>query len=64
MSNVVRLRVACYADADGDGSLSIDDFIVFQTLFAIGDPTADCDLDGQLIIDDFICYQTLFAIGC
>ena len=63
-SNAVRLRVACYADADGDGSLSIDDFIVFQTLFAIGDPTADCDLDGQLIIDDFICYQTLFAIGC
>ncbi len=26
----------CYADCDGDGALSIDDFICFQTLFAIG----------------------------
>ncbi len=27
---------ACYADCDGSGDLSIDDFICFQTLFAIG----------------------------
>jgi DNA-binding beta-propeller fold protein YncE len=26
----------CYADCDGDGVLSIDDFICFQTFFAIG----------------------------
>jgi hypothetical protein len=26
----------CYADCDGDGSLTIDDFICFQTYFAIG----------------------------
>jgi hypothetical protein len=54
----------CYADCDGDGSLSIDDFICFQTFFALQDPYADCDGDGSLSIDDFICFQTFFAIGC
>jgi hypothetical protein len=55
---------ACYADCDGVGGLNIDDFICFQTYFALGDPFADCDVTGQLNIDDFICYQTFFAIGC
>ncbi len=55
---------ACYADCDGDASLSIDDFICFQTFFALGDPYSDCDEDGVLSIDDFICFQTFFAIGC
>ena len=54
----------CYADCDSSGGLSIDDFICFQTLFAVGDPVADCDASGGLSIDDFICFQTLFAIGC
>jgi hypothetical protein len=54
----------CYPDCDLDGILSIDDFICFQTYFAIGDPSADCDGDSTLNIDDFICYQTYFAIGC
>ncbi len=54
----------CYADADKDGELSISDFITFQTLFALGDPSADCDGDGALAIDDFICFQTFFAVGC
>jgi hypothetical protein len=55
---------ACYPDCDGDGVLTIDDFICFQTFFALGDPYADCDGDGVLSIDDFICFQTFFAIGC
>ncbi len=55
---------ACYPDCDGDSALTIDDFICFQTLFALGDPYADCDGDSALSIDDFICFQTLFAIGC
>ncbi len=54
----------CDPDCDGSGSLDVDDFICFQTLYAIGDPKADCDGDGQLLIDDFICFQTLYAIGC
>ncbi len=55
---------ACYADCDTNGSLTIDDFICFQTLYAIGDPFADCDSSGNLNIDDFICFQTNFALGC
>ncbi len=54
----------CYPDCDDDGALSIDDFICFQTFFALGDLYADCDEDGALSIDDFICFQTFFAIGC
>ncbi len=54
----------CFADLDGSGSLSINDFIEFQTRYAIGDPLADCDASGTLTIDDFICFQTLYAIGC
>jgi choice-of-anchor B domain-containing protein len=54
----------CYPDCDASGTLDIDDFICFQTFFAIGDPYADCDASGTLDIDDFICFQTFFAIGC
>ncbi len=56
----------CDPDCDQSGTLSIDDFICFQTLFALGDPEggADCDADAALTIDDFICFQTFFAIGC
>ncbi len=55
---------ACTADCDGNGTLTVDDFICFQTVFALSEPQADCDGDGVLTIDDFICYLTQFAIGC
>ena len=55
---------SCYADCDSSGSLAIDDFICFQTIFATGDAKADCDHDGDLDIDDFVCFQTTFALGC
>jgi hypothetical protein len=55
---------SCYPDCDLSGSLNIDDFICFQTFFAIGDTYADCDVSGGLNIDDFICFQTFFALGC
>ncbi len=54
----------CAADCDASGDLDIDDFICFQTQFAVSDPAADCDVNGWLDIDDFICFQTLFALGC
>ncbi len=54
----------CYPDCDLSGALQIDDFICFQTYFAIGDAYADCDESGSLEIDDFICFQTSFAVGC
>ncbi len=61
---MLDVPIASDADCDSNGVLSIDDFICFQTLYAINDPKADCDADGVLSIDDFICYQTIYAIGC
>ncbi len=54
----------CPPDCDENTKLSIDDFICFQTYFALDDAKADCDESGTLSIDDFICFQTGFAIGC
>jgi hypothetical protein len=54
----------CIADCDGTGTLDIEDFVCFQTYFALGDTQADCDASGSLDIDDFICFQTNFVLGC
>ncbi len=58
------VQPTCAPDCDASGMLNIDDFICFQTLYAIGDPAADCDGSGVLEIDDFICFQTAYAVGC
>ena len=55
---------ACAADVDGDGELTILDFIAFQGLFLDGDPAADCDANGEFNILDFVCFQQLFQAGC
>ena len=54
----------CYADLDGDGSLTIFDFLAFQNAFDDGDPIADCDRSGGLDIFDFLCFQNAFDVGC
>ncbi len=54
----------CLADCDASGSLDIDDFICFQTLYAIGDSGADCDGNATLNLDDFVCFQSSYAVGC
>ena len=54
----------CRADLDGDGMLTIFDFLEFQNLFAAGDPAADFDGDGVLTIFDFLAFQNEFAAGC
>jgi hypothetical protein len=57
-------RYACVADANGDGTLDILDFIAFQGLWQGNDPAADCDGSGSFDILDFICFQALFQAGC
>ncbi|UYV11877.1 MAG: hypothetical protein NCW75_11280 [Phycisphaera sp.] len=56
--------VICAADRDGDGELTIFDFLAFQNLFDAGDPRADLDEDGQLTIFDFLVFQNRFSAGC
>ncbi|MEQ8316767.1 MAG: GC-type dockerin domain-anchored protein [Phycisphaerales bacterium] len=54
----------CYPDFDGDGQLTIFDFLAFQNAFDSGDLIADCDEDGSLTIFDFLCFQNEFDAGC
>ncbi|MEQ8844695.1 MAG: GC-type dockerin domain-anchored protein [Phycisphaerales bacterium] len=54
----------CYADFDGDGELTIFDFLAFQNAFDAGDIAADCDEDGSLTLFDFLCFQNAFDAGC
>ena len=54
----------CRADLDGDGVLTIFDFLQFQNLFDAGDLTADFDGDGSLTIFDFLAFQNEFDLGC
>lgn len=56
--------VACRADIDGDGSLTIFDFLAFQNAFDAGDLLADFDGDGSLTIFDFLAFQNEFDAGC
>ncbi len=56
--------VACEADFNNDGQLSVADFVAFQTVFVQGDPYADCNHDTALTIADFTCFQATFVQGC
>lgn len=55
---------ACIADFDGDGTLTVFDFLAFQSAFAAGDPSADVDFDGELTLFDFLAFQSAFSQGC
>ena len=54
----------CVADFDGDGVLTIFDFLAFQTAFDMGDARADIDGDGSFTLFDFLAFQNLFVAGC
>ena len=64
VDNILFEGQPCYADFDGDGSLTIFDFLGFQNAFDAGDAAADCDEDGSLTLFDFLCFQNLFDLGC
>lgn len=54
----------CRVDCDGDGDLTLFDFLCFQNLFVSGDLAADFDGDGRLTIFDFLLFQNEFLAGC
>ncbi len=58
------LEPSCPADFDGDGELTIFDFLAFQTAFGDGDIAADLTGEGVLDIFDFLEFQNLFVAGC
>ena len=55
---------ACRVDLDGDGALTILDFLEFQNRFDDRDPAADFDGDGDFTIFDFLAFQNAFDAGC
>jgi hypothetical protein len=54
----------CVADCDGDGVLTLFDFLCFQNQFDAGDLAADLDGDGILTLFDFLAFQNAFDAGC
>jgi hypothetical protein len=56
--------VACRADLDADGELTIFDFLAFGTLFDAGDLRADFDADGALTVLDYLVFLNEFDAGC
>ncbi|MEO1009453.1 MAG: GC-type dockerin domain-anchored protein [Planctomycetota bacterium] len=61
---LAEVVATCRVDLDGDGSLTVFDFLAFQNLFDAGDPAADLDGDGVLSVFDFLAFQNLFDAGC
>jgi hypothetical protein len=60
----IRTAPRCRPDFDGDGALTVFDFLAFFTAFDAGDMAADFDGDGRLTIFDFLAFQTAFDAGC
>ena len=60
----IALPGGCRADLDGDGELTLFDFLAFQNLFDSGDLAADFDGDGSLTLFDFLAFQNEFDAGC
>ena len=64
IGSAAHAQVDCLADLDGDGELTVFDFLEFQNLFDAGDLRADFDGNGELDIFDFLEFQNQFAMGC
>lgn len=56
--------LSCPADLDGDGDLTVFDFLEFQNLFDAGDARADFSYDRTLDIFDFLEFFNQFEDGC
>jgi hypothetical protein len=56
--------VKCPPDLDGNGRLTIFDFLEFQNLWQAGDFAADYDGDGDLTIFDYLAYQNAYQQRC
>ena len=54
----------CRADLDGDGELTLFDFLALQNAFDSGQSVADFDGDGSLTLFDFLAFQDEFDAGC
>jgi len=61
---LVQTGTSCRADFDGDGELTLFDFLAFSNAFDSGDLAADFDGDGSLTLFDFLAFSNEFDAGC
>jgi hypothetical protein len=54
----------CYANCDGVGGLTANDFVCFVSAFNNGASYANCDGVGGLTANDFVCFLTQYNNGC
>jgi hypothetical protein len=54
----------CYADCDGVGGLTANDFACFLNAYSNGQSYANCDGVGGLTANDFSCFLNAYANGC
>jgi len=56
----------CDGDADGDGLIGIDDFVLFNSVY--GEVCANCpqdlDQDGFVGSDDFVIFNSMYGMPC
>jgi hypothetical protein len=55
---------SCYADCDGAGGLTANDFACFLNAYANAESYANCDGIGGLTANDFACFLNAYAAGC
>jgi len=56
--------VPCPADLDGDGTVTLADFLLLADAFDAGEDRADLDGDDALTLLDFLVFQNMFEEGC
>ncbi len=59
-----RVPIFRAVDMNESGTLTVADFVAFQTAFILQEPRADFNNDGQLTVADFIAFQSAFVTGC
>lgn len=61
---VVAGPAPCYANCDGIGGLTANDFSCFLTAYVNSQSYANCDGVGGLTANDFACFLTAYTNGC
>ena len=49
---------------NNDGQVNSQDFIIYLSLWASGDPAADLNSDGQVDTLDFLAFLNEWVAGC
>lgn len=60
----VTLVGCCAADFNGDGAVTVQDFLAYLSAYAAGEARADINGDGQVNVQDFLAYLSAYSAGC